>query len=305
MNNNEISGLLSQLPSISKDKSGWPWTEESDPSFYNIKNKAYPKISIVTPSYNQGHYLEETLRSILLQNYPNLELIIIDGGSTDNTIEIIKKYEPWISYWVSEKDRGQSHALNKGFERVSGNWVGWQNSDDIYFKNAFSRIQFNKFKEDILYGNLAIIDNNSIFRQFVFYTPFSFFELKYQGMNIANQSLFFSNKVVKEQKIDENYVYAMDNEYFFRLASLSYKFRYLNIPIGALRVYPEAKSSQIAATIGLDEQIIMRSKYSIKQSKEQWNKQFKIQKSFIFCRKFFYYLIYGNLLTSFRQKSNK
>lgn len=76
-------------------------------------SKNLPRISIITPSYNQGQYIEETIRSVLLQGYPNLEYIIIDGGSTDNTVEIIKQYEPWIAYWVSEPDNGQTHAINK------------------------------------------------------------------------------------------------------------------------------------------------------------------------------------------------
>jgi glycosyltransferase involved in cell wall biosynthesis len=89
-----------------------------------------PKISILTPSYNQGQYIEQTIQSILSQNYPNLEYIVIDGGSTDNTVEILKKYDQHITYWVSEKDRGQSHAINKGIEKCTGVLFNWLNSDD-------------------------------------------------------------------------------------------------------------------------------------------------------------------------------
>ena len=84
-----------------------------------------------TPSYNQGQFIEETIRSVLLQGYPDLEYIIIDGGSTDHSVEIIRKYEPWLTYWVSERDRGQSHAINKGFCRSTGVLLGWLNSDDV------------------------------------------------------------------------------------------------------------------------------------------------------------------------------
>ena len=101
----------------------------------------YPRISIVTPSYNQGQFIEQTIRSVLLQNYPNLEYIIIDGGSTDNTVETIEKYEQYITYWVSEPDRGQSHAINKGFARCTGEIMAWLNSDDLYLPSALKSLE--------------------------------------------------------------------------------------------------------------------------------------------------------------------
>ena len=92
----------------------------------------YPKITIVTPNFNKGKYLESTIKSILSQNYPNLEYIIIDGGSTDNSIDIIKKYEKYLTYWVSEPDNGMYHAIQKGFNYSSGEIMAWLNSDDMY-----------------------------------------------------------------------------------------------------------------------------------------------------------------------------
>jgi glycosyltransferase involved in cell wall biosynthesis len=99
-------------------------------------NSMLPKITIITPSYNQGDYIEQTIKSILDQNYPNLEYIIIDGGSTDQTVDIIKKYEDKITYWVSEPDRGQAHAINKGLEKATGDIVNWINSDDYLEPSA-------------------------------------------------------------------------------------------------------------------------------------------------------------------------
>ncbi|WP_461485736.1 glycosyltransferase family 2 protein, partial [Pedobacter sp.] len=117
----------------------WPYSNPVDPEIYKGRTD-WPKISIVTPSYNQGQYIEETILSILNQNYPNLEYIIIDGGSTDHTVEIIKKYEDRITYWVSEKDNGQSHAINKGFEKATGEIFAYLNSDDCYYPNTFWEI---------------------------------------------------------------------------------------------------------------------------------------------------------------------
>lgn len=103
-------------------------------------NITWPKISIVTPSYNQGKYIEQTILSVINQNYPNLEYIIIDGGSTDETVDIIRKYEQHITYWVSEKDNGQSHAINKGIEKCTGEIFNWLNSDDWYESDALFKI---------------------------------------------------------------------------------------------------------------------------------------------------------------------
>jgi glycosyltransferase involved in cell wall biosynthesis len=151
---------LAELPPPPPGKTGWPWMEESEqlpdamPAQPEVEGMAedgsssvvrrssdavhrpssvsWPRISIVTPSYNQGQFIEETIRSVLLQGYPNLEYMVIDGGSTDESVEIIKKYEPWLAYWVSEPDEGQYDAINKGFGRSSGEIMAWINSDDMY-----------------------------------------------------------------------------------------------------------------------------------------------------------------------------
>ncbi len=124
---------LSDLPPPPVGRTGWPWTEATT----QLPNKTldeqeWPRIGIVTPSYHQAQYVEETIRSVLLQGYPNLEYIVMDGGSTDGSVEIIRKYEAWLSLWRSEPDGGQSDAINKGFALATGSLFGWLNSDDVF-----------------------------------------------------------------------------------------------------------------------------------------------------------------------------
>jgi glycosyltransferase involved in cell wall biosynthesis len=164
---------LKELPLPPLSKQGWPWTEET-PQLPDTMPSAlcslpdgspWPKVSIVTPSYNQGHFIEETIRSVLLQGYPNLEYIIIDGGSTDDTVDIIRKYEPWLSYWVSEPDDGQADAINKGWQRSTGEIIGWINSDDILMPgaiNAVTKILLENPEVDLVYGDNVYLDEYSV-----------------------------------------------------------------------------------------------------------------------------------------------
>jgi len=147
------SGLLDILPAPAEGKTGWPWTEQSDPTIYNSRNN-WPKLSIITPSYNQAAFLEQTIRTVLLQNYPNLEFMVMDGGSNDGSKAILEKYSPWISYWQSKKDGGQGQAINMGFSLASGDYYAWINSDDYYLKDVFHLIvdTFLVHKTSFVYG---------------------------------------------------------------------------------------------------------------------------------------------------------
>jgi glycosyltransferase involved in cell wall biosynthesis len=158
--------MIEQLPAPPRGKKGWPWTEESDVLPRNISSPgSIPGITIVTPSLNQGLYLEETIRSVLLQNYPNLEYIIVDGGSTDNSVDIIRKYEKWITWWVSEKDEGQSDAINKGFRRATGIYGNWICSDDLLCRNALNLLaqQIGSGEDRLLIGRGIRIDGEGRF----------------------------------------------------------------------------------------------------------------------------------------------
>ena len=123
---------------------------------------ASPKVSIITPSYNQGQFLEASILSVLEQDYPNLEYIIVDGGSRDASVEIIRKYQDRLAWWVSEKDKGHADALNKGFSHATGEILAWLNSDDIYFPNAVSEaVSILTSRPDVgmVYGDADLIDD--------------------------------------------------------------------------------------------------------------------------------------------------
>ena len=209
------------------------------------KDPSWPKISIVTPSYNQAQFLERTILSVLNQNYPNLEYIIIDGGSTDGSVEIIKKYEKYLAYWVSEKDRGQSHALNKGFERATGIIFAYLNSDDIYLPNTL-KIVASKFKEnhyDILYGHAYIIDENDNIVTLAVALPFVLREYFYGVFSIPQQSSFWRADVffnVGGFNI-ENHT-CMDGEFFVKAATLSFKFKCVDVVFSCFRIHKDSKT---------------------------------------------------------------
>jgi glycosyltransferase involved in cell wall biosynthesis len=215
--------ILSELPPPPEGKSGWPWTEET-PQIPEAKpgDPPWPKISIVTPSYNQGQFMEETIRSTLLQGYPNLEYIIFDGGSTDDSVEIIKKYEPWLTYWASEPDRGQSHAINKGLKRVSGEVIAYLNSDDIYLSGTLQRAlsyMTDQKEVDLVYGDCCVINDESQTVSVWRSRPFDL--LVELCQNFIYQPTVFMKREVFEVIgfFDEELHHTMDVDYWLRAAT--------------------------------------------------------------------------------------
>ncbi len=186
---------LSQLPPAPLGKNGWPWTVQSNQLTDTAADGSeWPRLTIVTPSYNQAEFVEETIRSILLQGYPNLEYIIIDGGSTDGSLDIIHRYEPWIAYWISEPDDGHIYALRKGFARATGEFLGWQNSDDYYAPNVFGEVaqSFKKsYRIDLVYGNVRIVDHAGQQVDEMRFVPASYWTTLLETINIHNQAAFF------------------------------------------------------------------------------------------------------------------
>ena len=181
-----------------------------------------PLVSIVTPSYNQAQFLEETILSVLNQDYPNIEYLIIDGASTDGSVEIIRRYQDRLAYWVSEQDRGQSHAINKGLQHARGEVLAWLNSDDVYCPGAVRTVVgFFAAHEDValLYGRADVIDSAGASVLSIpcedFHAPTCIARHRYP---IPQPAAFFRREAVqKVGLIDEQWNYCMDWDYWIRI----------------------------------------------------------------------------------------
>ena len=223
------------------------------------------KISIVTPSLNQGQYIEETICSVINQSYNNFEYFIFDGGSTDNTIEIIKNYETKITYWESILDRGQSDALINGFSRCSGDIWGWINADDYYCPSTFHRVsKFFKKNPKISFvnGDVNFIDKDGNLIERIFSISPDWRISANLGVHRWPQPSCFWRKshYVAIGGIDSSLQFAMDMDLFIRLAKYGKSNRIPGKPLANFRVHNESKSSRIHH-IGLAELHEIRKKY--------------------------------------------
>jgi glycosyltransferase involved in cell wall biosynthesis len=198
---------------------------------------ATPRISIVTPCLEMGAFIEDAIRSVQSQGYPNFEHIIIDAGSRDQTLKILEHY-PHLR-WVSEKDRGQSDGLNKGFRIATGDIVGWLNADEYYLPGAFRAIaqaaEANP-RADLFYGDGIETDEQGRVRRTKPAHHFDYGVLLYYGCFIATMSTFFRRRILEQHLfIDIDYRVVMDFEYFVRLANAGKRFQYIPSLIGAFR----------------------------------------------------------------------
>lgn len=244
------TGLLSQLPSPPPGKSGWPWTEESPVLPERMEDGAeWPKISIVTPSFNQGRFIEETIRSVLLQNYPNLEYIIMDGGSTDESVEIIEKYAPWLTYWVSERDEGQSDAINKGFSIATATLAGWLNSDDLFVASALSHIarEYHAHGDGVAWAGIVKmvdIDREEIalsIPKLADEVSTTFADWGVGGHICQPGCMFLLSSYKSVNGLKDYLHYIMDVDLWVRLRRKGVFFS-MNTIIAEARVYPQAKT---------------------------------------------------------------
>ncbi|MBA3537281.1 MAG: glycosyltransferase [Tatlockia sp.] len=201
------------------------------------------KISIITPSYNQGQFIERTLLSVANQG-GEIEHVVFDGNSSDNTVEILKKTTS-LSHWVSEKDKGQTEAVNKGILATRGEIIGWLNSDDVYYPGAIAAVLdfFNKNLDvDVVYGMADHIDVND--KAFETYPtePWNFKRLK-DVCFICQPALFFRRRIVEKYGLlDETLNYCMDYEYWLRLGKAGVRFAYLEKKLAGSRLYAENKT---------------------------------------------------------------
>ncbi|HYV03201.1 MAG TPA: glycosyltransferase family 2 protein [Blastocatellia bacterium] len=217
-----------------------------------------PRISIITPTLNQAGFIDQTISSVLGQGYPDLEFIIIDGGSTDGTVDLIRKHERHLAYWVSEKDAGQSNAINKGLKRATGDIIAYINSDDYYLDGAFKRVA-DAYREnpdiDLWYGRCRIVDQfgakvderiGSIER---YDEILDLWDVWWKRRNFVQPEVFWTKRISKKVgAFREDLNLVMDYEYWLRIFAAGGAARFIDAELAAFRLQPNQKSTQPART---------------------------------------------------------
>ncbi len=204
-----------------------------------------PKITIVTPSFNQGNFLEETILSVLNQRYANLEYIIIDGGSKDDSVKIIRQYEKHLAYWTSEKDRGQVHAINKGLERATGDIFGFINSDDVYLPGTLAAVGDyfqNHTACEWVCGDTVLFGEGHATEMIHAVVPKSAAHCLSWAYKAPQPGHFWKRKLVREFGFDEKWPYDFDHDLYVRLLLAGHRCDYLPLPFAAYRLHGASKT---------------------------------------------------------------
>jgi len=213
-----------------------------------------PRITIITPSYNQGPFIEQTIKSVLSQNYPDLQYIVMDGGSTDQTISILRKYEDKL-YWISEKDRGQSDAINKGFRIATGEIIAFLNSDDVYEPGALLAVgEFFACHPQAVWvtGKCRTIDSQGreIRKGITLYKNLWLGLRSYTALLVLNYisqpATFWHRRIVDEVGyLDESLLYAMEYDYWLRIGK-QFRLWFINRYLASFRIHPSSKAGSSA-----------------------------------------------------------
>lgn len=219
------------------------------------------KISIVTPSFNSESFIEDNIRSVIEQDHNDFEHIVIDGASTDDTVKTLQKF-PHLE-WISESDKGQSDALNKGFQKATGDIIGWLNADDFYLPGTFEKIE-KAFREnpdaDVIYGNWSYVDERGNLIKRCQSAPYNRRAIIYYGPYIGSTALFFRRDVIEEATLlDLKFHFTMDWEWYARLGKLKKKFIYINEDLAGFRVHGDNASLKFRKLSDMDK-IFLRAK---------------------------------------------
>lgn len=210
---------------------------------------ALPVMSVVTPSFQQLGFLRACVASVEMQAYPHVEHLVLDGGSTDGTKAYLETAPGCVTWWRSHADGGQSQALNEGFKKAAGEWIGWQNSDDFYYPGAFWRvadIAVQHPEAGVIVGDTVVVNGKGIMQYTVGVSPVPA-KLWLQGYWPYNQAVFFRRDFLRQAlPVDESLHLHMDTDFLAKIALLEPKVAYINVPLGAFRKYEGTKTETVS-----------------------------------------------------------